>query len=150
MVSVTAILGALLMGGGVLIGTSLTVHPQYATRVLPGWLVAGVGVGVGLAVPTIIPAAGAGLAPAQASTGSAVVRMGRRLGNVVGVAILVIVVGSSTITAGDLDRFTRGWWWAGALALLSVLACLPVLTRGQGSRPGIEAGVKPRAARTTV
>ncbi|MFD8964216.1 MFS transporter [Streptomyces sp. NPDC059568] len=126
---IKTILGAILMGGGgVLIGTSLTVQPHYAAEILPGWLMEGVG--VGLAIPTIIRAASAGLAPHQTSTGSAVVQMGRQLGNVIGVAILVIVVRSSTITAGDLDRFTRSWWWAGAFALVAALACLPLLTRG--------------------
>ncbi len=37
------------MGGGVPIGTSLTVRPHYATEILPGWILEGIG--VGLAIP---------------------------------------------------------------------------------------------------
>lgn len=141
---IKTILGAILMGGGgVLIGTSLTVRPHYATEILPGWVLEGIG--VGLAIPTIIRAASAGLAPHQTSTGSAVVQMGRQLGSVIGVAILVIVVGSSSITAGDLDRFTRSWWWAGGFAMLAVLACLPLLARGREvTRPVPESASEPQ------
>lgn len=147
---VKTIIGSLLMGGGgVLIGTSLTVQPHYAAEILPGWLLEGVG--VGLAIPTIIRAASAGLAPSQTSTGSAVVQMGRQLGNVLGVAILVIVVGSSTITADTLSSFTHSWWWAGAFAVVAVLACIPLLTgrRDTATAPpltaesGAEAVVEP-------
>ncbi|MBM9509477.1 MFS transporter [Actinacidiphila acididurans] len=147
--AIKTIIGSLLMGGGgLLIGTSLTVHPHYATQILPGWLVEGVG--VGLAIPTIIRAASAGLAPQQTSTGSAVVQMGRQLGNVVGVAILVIVVGSSTVTAGDLDRFSRSWWWAAAFALVAALACLPLLGRDRGAPLTPEPVAVTRGARTTA
>lgn len=122
---VRAIIGAALMGGGgVLIGVSLTARPNYA-EVIPGWLI--IGFGVGLAVPTLVTVATAGLAPQQTSTGSAVVQMGRQIGSVLGVAVLVAVVGSSTISAGSLDRFRQSWWWAGALAALGLLACVPLL-----------------------
>jgi EmrB/QacA subfamily drug resistance transporter len=144
--AIKTILGAILMGGGgVLIGASLTVHPHYATEILPGWFLEGIG--VGLAIPTIIRAASAGLAPHQTSTGSAVVQMGRQLGSVIGVAILVIVVGSSNITASALGRFTTGWWWAGAFALLAVRACLPLLARGhQATLPAAESTGEPQHA----
>jgi MFS family permease len=93
---IKTILGAILMGGGALIGTSPTVRPNYAAQVLPGWLLEGVG--VGLAIPTIIRTASAELAPHQTSTGSAVVQMGRQLGSVIGVAIF------SQCTANPLPR----------------------------------------------
>ncbi len=101
-------------GGGVLIGVSLTAHRDFATEVLPGWLI--IGTGVGLATPTIIGAATAGLAPHQTSTGSAVVQMSRQIGTVLGVALLVVVIGSSTITVDKLHQFVHAWWWAGLFA----------------------------------
>jgi hypothetical protein len=130
---VKAIAGSVLMGGGgVLIGTSLTAHHDYAAEILTGWLI--IGVGVGLAISTIIHAASAGLAPHQTSTGSAVVRMGRQVGSVIGVAVLVIVVGSSSVTAGALDRFEDSWWWAGLFAAVAAAVSVPLLKRDRRDR----------------
>ena len=132
-----AALGALLMGGGgVLIGVSLTAHGGYVSEILPGWLI--IGVGVGLTMPTIIGAATRGLAAHQTSTGSAVVQMSRQLGSVLGVALLVVIVGSNTITVEQLDQFVRAWWWAGLLALLGLIAVLPM--RARRPSPTIEPG----------
>lgn len=123
-----AAVGALVMAvGGVLIGTSVTAQPHYATEVLPGWLT--IGVGVGLAVPTLITAASARLAPHQTSTGSAIVQMDRQIGSVLGVAVLVVVVGSSQLTAHDLPRFTDSWWCSAGFILLASLTSLALLKR---------------------
>ena len=131
---VVAAAGSLLMGGGgVLIGTTLTAHASYAGEVLPGWLI--VGAGAGLAIPTLVTAATAGLAAHQTSTGSAVVQMGRQIGSVLGVAVLVVVVGASSVTPGTLDRFTRSWWWAGAFAIVAALTCLPLLKPSPEGEP---------------
>lgn len=127
-VNVAAAIGALLMGGGgVLIGASLTAHRHYAAEILPGWLI--IGTGVGLALPTIIGAASSGLAADQTSTGSAVVQMGRQIGSVLGVALLVVVIGSSTITVDKLHQFVHAWWWAGLFALLGLVSVLPMRPR---------------------
>ncbi|MFC1403537.1 MULTISPECIES: MFS transporter [Streptacidiphilus] len=127
-VNLAAALGALLMGaGGVLIGVSLTAHRHYVSEILPGWLV--IGTGVGLAMPTIIGAASSGLSAHQTSTGSAVVQMGRQVGSVLGVALLVIVIGSSTITVDKLHQFVHAWWWAGLFALLGLVSVLPMRPR---------------------
>jgi EmrB/QacA subfamily drug resistance transporter len=125
---IRAAVGSLLLGGGgVFIGTMLTVRPHYAGELLPGWIA--VGIGVGLAMPTLISAATSGLAPHHASAGSAVVQMGRQVGSVIGVAILVAVVGSSTITPSALDRFTHAVWYAGAFASVAALTSLGLLQR---------------------
>ena len=131
-VNVAAAIGALLMGGGgVLIGVSLTAHRHYATEILPGWLI--IGTGVGLAMPTIIGAATAGLAPHQTSTGSAVVQMSRQIGTVLGVALLVVVIGSSTITVDKLHQFVHAWWWAGLFALFALMSVLAMRPRSAAS-----------------
>jgi EmrB/QacA subfamily drug resistance transporter len=115
--------GALLMGaGGVLIGLSLSPSGSWAAEVLPGWMV--VGAGVGLALPTLVAAATADLPPHQSSTGSAVVQMGRQLGSVLGVALLVVVLGG-----GGLDAFRAAWWWAGLISLLAAGAALAMTAR---------------------
>nr|WP_296766139.1 MFS transporter [Rhodococcus sp. (in: high G+C Gram-positive bacteria)] len=120
--------GAVLMGaGGLLIGLTLDREPHYLTDVLPGWLI--VGGGVGLALPTLVSAASAGLTASQTSTGSAIVQMGRQIGSVLGVAILVIVLGTAAAGAGLLDRFVEAWWWAAGLSLLAAFCALPLNPR---------------------
>jgi EmrB/QacA subfamily drug resistance transporter len=135
-----AAVGTLLLGaGGVLIGVTLRADANYAAEVLPGWMI--IGAGVGLALPTIVAAGTAGLAPHQTSTGSAVVQMGRQIGSVLGVAALVVVLGSSVGSAGDLDRFTEAWWWAGLFALLAAVAALAITPRRRaGTEPAPAAG----------
>jgi MFS family permease len=125
---IRAAAGSLLLGGGGLfIAAMLTVRPHYAGELLPGWIAEGIG--VGLALPTFISAATAGLAPHQASAGSAVVQMGRQVGSVIGVAILVVVIGSSAISPSALDRFTHASWYAAVFALVAALTCLGLLQR---------------------
>ena len=144
---IVAAVGAVLMGGGgVLIGVSLGAHSNYAATILPGWLI--VGVGAGLAIPTLVAAGTAGLRADQTSTGSAIVQMGRQIGSVLGVAILVVILGSSTASISNIDHFVHVWWWAGLLAITSAGASLSVTPKrvtlavvegsdiGEGISPG--------------
>jgi hypothetical protein len=55
--------------------------------------------------------------------------MGRQIGTVLGVAILVVILGSSTASTSNLDHFVHVWWWTGLLALLSAGASLFVTPR---------------------
>ncbi len=123
-----ACVGSLLMAcGGVLIGFSLDAHPNYLSEVLPGWLI--MGAGAGLALPTILVAGTSELPATEASTGSAVLQMARWIGTAIGVALLVIVLRSSVLSAGSLDRFTDAWLWAGLAASLAAVAALGITTR---------------------
>ncbi|MBM9503088.1 MFS transporter [Actinacidiphila acididurans] len=128
---VAAIGGIALGTGAVLIGTSLGARPDYA-EVLPGWILCGAG--VGLWTPTLVGAATSGLARHQTSTGSAVVQMNRQIGLTLGVAVLVVVIGSSRIDRAALDRFTQAWWWSAALSLAGAFTCLPLLRRSDAAR----------------
>ncbi len=121
-----AALGCLLWGAGTgLVLGSAGADPAYVSTVLPGWVVCGVG--VGLALPTILSAATAALPPARRATGSAIVGMSRQLGFALGVALLIAVMGSQPTPGGVLDAFERGWWLTAALALLAA-AVAPRLT----------------------
>jgi EmrB/QacA subfamily drug resistance transporter len=125
---VVAAVGTLLIGGGgVLIGTSIGASPDYVADILPGWLI--IGAGVGFAMPTIVAAGTVGLAPHQTSTGSAILQMARWIGSAIGVAVLVIVLGDSVVTAATVDRFTDAWWWAGGFAVVGAAAALAVRPR---------------------
>ena len=125
---IVAAAGAVLMGGGgALIGATLSAHSNYAAVVLPGWLI--VGFGVGFVLPTLIAAATGGLRADQTSTGSAIVQMGRQIGSVLGVVLLVVITGSSAASTSHLQGYVHVWWFAGVIALVAAGAALFVTPR---------------------
>ncbi|NUP51763.1 MAG: MFS transporter, partial [Catenulispora sp.] len=117
-----ALTGALAMAAGVLWwAATLDAHSAYAATFLPGWIL--VGVGVGLNVPVLTGAAAATVPPAQFATGSALTAMGRQIGSVLGVAVLVSVLG--TPRGGQVVQdFRHGWY---AVAIAAVAAAIGVL-----------------------
>src|ERR1700742_994530 len=80
-----------------------TAHPAYVTEILPGMLIAGVS--AGLTQAPLFAAAGT-LPPDRATTGSAVLNMARQVGSAVGVAVVVVVVGSG---GAGLAGYHRAW-----------------------------------------
>ncbi|WP_019630408.1 MFS transporter [Actinomadura atramentaria] len=110
-----AFAGCAVFAGGVL-WWAWRVEDGYAAGLLPGMLLTGVG--VGLALPTLIGAAVSAVPPERFSTGSAVVTMARQVGTVLGVALLVAVLGR--------DRFDAGWYVTAAAAGAAAVACLAV------------------------
>ena len=111
--------GSLLFAGSALWqGWAISTTPAYLTGFLPAWVLGGVG--VGLAMPNLLAAATATLAPAQASTGGGIVTMARQVGLALGVTLLVTIVDGADPEAG----FTRAWY---AVALGMVLAALTAL-----------------------
>ncbi|GIJ48222.1 MFS transporter [Virgisporangium aliadipatigenens] len=123
---VTAV-GIALLGAGVLsLALRLEATPDYAADFLPGLIV--VGFGVGLALPTVVAVATAALPEERLATGSGIVTMGRQLGAVLGVAVLVSVLGSPRTPAAALDAFGRGWMFIAGTCVLGAAAAL--LIRG--------------------
>src|SRR5207244_667745 len=103
-----AALGCLLVGAGaLLVLLSVDASPDYATELLPGWLIGGIG--VGFALPTILSAATADLPMDRSATGSAVVNMSRQIGTVIGVALLVALLGKPVGFDEAHDAFQRVW-----------------------------------------
>lgn len=134
---VTASIGCVLLAAGsVTILLSVSPTPGYAAAFLPGWLVAGAGVGLGL--PTILSSATADIPAAVGATGSAIVNMSRQIGTVAGISALVAILGSIDGQAG----FTTAWWVIGGIGLASALAAL-----GMHSAPARE---RPEPAPTTL
>jgi len=118
-----AALGTLLFAGGVGWWTAtIGIRPGYATELLPGMLLTGLG--VGLVLPTLIGAAAAALPPARFATGSAVTTMARQIGAVVGVALMVSLIGTPHGPQAELDAFRRGWTAVIAAVLLAGAAAL--------------------------
>lgn len=124
--------------GSGLTGLSIGRVPHYAAEVLPGWLLTGVG--VGLALPTILTAATADLPPSRNATGSAVVTMSRQIGSVLGVGVFVAVVGTTTGFAQAHHAFQHGW-------LVITLVGLAGAVTAVGMTPAVAA---PSETRSTI
>ncbi len=110
--------------GPLLTLTLVGQHPAYASAILPGWLIGGVG--VGLALPTLLSSATVDLPPGRVSTGSGIINMTRQIGFVLGVSVLVALLGTPTSYAGAHRAFTHGWWAIAALETLAAVAALGI------------------------
>jgi EmrB/QacA subfamily drug resistance transporter len=123
-----AALGSVLFGSGyVLILSSVGQHPDYVRDFLPGWLI--VGIGVGLALPTILSSATADLPPARAATGSAVVNMSRQIGTVLGISVLVAVLGTHSSFDATHAAFQHAWWIIAGAAFASAVTAFGMTPR---------------------
>jgi hypothetical protein len=139
-------------GGTLLMLFSVGPRPEYAAEILPAWLLTGVG--VGLALPTILSSATVDLPPARAATGSAVVNMSRQIGTVLGVSILTAAVGGSA-AGGSFDAVRNGFrhgWWAVCIAALLGAAAAVGLTPAKHAAPAAPAASSPESvpASTTL
>ncbi len=102
---VAAIGCAVNAGGQLLWLTQIQVQPAYLTHLLPAQLLGGAG--VGLAIPSLLAAGSASLAPARFGTGSGILNMARQVGTVIGVASLIAIL--SHVVPGDpLAAFRHG------------------------------------------
>lgn len=101
-------------------------QPAYLSEWLPGLLLSGMG--VGLVLPSLSAAAVNRLPPDQYAVGSAVNQATRQIGSVMGVAITVLLLGSTVLTHGN---FAPVYLCHVALALFTALLCIPVNTKPQ-------------------
>jgi EmrB/QacA subfamily drug resistance transporter len=90
---------------------------SYAVAILPAWLI--IGIGGGLAIPTIIASGTAGLPAHASASGGAVVQMSRQIGSVIGTAALVAILGNTT---GTTHPFLIAWTAATAIWLVAAAA----------------------------
>ncbi|RPA64849.1 DHA2 family efflux MFS transporter permease subunit [Gordonia oryzae] len=124
--------GCALFGlGGLLISLSISSTPAYATALLPGWLIGGVG--VGLALPAILSSATADLPATQSATGSAVVNMSRQIGMALGVSVLVAIIGSPVGYDAVHAVFQHAWWTLAVVAAAGAITALGMTPRQGGS-----------------
>jgi EmrB/QacA subfamily drug resistance transporter len=93
-------------------------RPDYAAGFLPGACV--MGISAGLTQAPLFAAAGT-LPPDRATTGSAVLNMARQVGSAVGVAVVVVILGTGA--AHTVTQFHHVW---AAEAVAGVMACLAV------------------------
>jgi EmrB/QacA subfamily drug resistance transporter len=104
------------------------VHPDYVGTWLPGTLIAGLG--IGCTFPVLGAAAVSSLRPDRYSVGSAVNQTARQVGGSIGIAALVVLLGSSNTPPG-IDRFRHLWWFAATAVVVSgaLSTLLPSLRR---------------------
>ncbi|MFD9332165.1 MFS transporter [Streptomyces sp. NPDC060065] len=128
--------GTIIAAGGMLVFTQLSVDSAYATHLLPGLLLTGLG--MGLTFMPVFATATAGVAPQDAGVTSATVNTSQQVGGSIGTALLNTIAttsGAAYITAhltdpaqrelitrqGIVHGYTVALWWATAVLLLAGL-----------------------------
>jgi EmrB/QacA subfamily drug resistance transporter len=134
---------ALFAAAGLLTAYRIGLHPAYATELLPSQLLGGMG--VGLALPTILSAATADLPGERAATGSAVVSMARQIGSVLGVSVVVALIGTPLTFTAAHTAFQHAWIACAAASVVAAVAAIGMTPR----RPLlVAADVRPAEALT--
>lgn len=104
-----------------------TPRPDYLSGLLGGMILTGIG--VGFTLPTMMATAAASLPPHAFATGSGVINMLRQTGIALGVAILVVVLGTGGGHTPGLSAFRHAWWLTAAIALAGLIPALSLLPR---------------------
>jgi len=110
------------------------VHLQahYLTVWLPGTLI--VGLGIGLTFPVLSAAAVSSLQRERFAVGSAVNQTARQIGGALGIAILVVILGTPTSEAHALTNFHHLWLFIATMTLAAGVVCLG-LGRSRAPQP---------------
>jgi len=117
-----ATLGSLLFAGG-LAWRALVASPQpsYLVDMLPAMVVGGIG--VGLALGTLMAAGTTSLPNASAATGSALLNASRQVASGVGVAVLVTILTAWQPPAA-VQAYQASWWVATGLGLTAAVGAV--------------------------
>jgi EmrB/QacA subfamily drug resistance transporter len=117
--------GPLVVAGGIVFAAAMgwrvlfvSASPDYLRDLLPSMILGGVG--VGLAMGTLVAAGVQSLPADRAATGSAMVNSLRQISATLGVSILVTIIGSR-LDATSIDDFRLSWTLAAALSLATSL-----------------------------
>jgi EmrB/QacA subfamily drug resistance transporter len=102
------------------------------------------GVGVGLALPTLMGVGMGSLPPSSFATGSGVINMIRQAGMAIGVAVLVAIIGGNGSFEQRHHAFQLSWW---TMVMLLLLCIIPTWTliRAPSKRPLAGAAAAPLA-----
>jgi EmrB/QacA subfamily drug resistance transporter len=109
------------LAGLVWLATRVGLQHDYLTTWLPGTLI--IGLGIGLTFPVLSAAAVSSLHPNRFAVGSAVNQTARQIGGAVGIALLVVILGTPHSPAEALAHFHNLWWYAATTTALSGIAC---------------------------
>jgi len=130
-----AALGNMLFAGG-LLSFALRAHlnADFAGQLLPGFLLGGIG--VGLALPTLTASAATALPPHRFATGSGIFNMARQIGAVLGVAIVVVILGTPHSPSEALTAFQHSWYAISAMCVLAAVASMLIRPGAAAPAPG--------------
>jgi hypothetical protein len=134
-------LGMALAASGMYSFTRLGVHSGYASHILPGLVVTGLG--LGLIVPPSLSAATLGVQQSQVGVAAALANTSQQIGGSIGAALLSTIFASATsdylsshhgtsqlAATATVHGYTTAFWWAaGIFALGLVLTLIIVPTR---------------------
>ncbi len=109
-------------GGLVWYAIRVGVEPTYTATWLPATLITGLG--IGLTFPVLSAAAVSSLHPERFAVGSAVNQTARQVGGAVGVALLLVILGTPHTAVAALGNFRHLWWYAASMAVASGLSCI--------------------------
>jgi EmrB/QacA subfamily drug resistance transporter len=130
------IVGMLLLAGGLLYFTQISVDGSYLSDLLIGFLL--IGVGLGFSFVPISIAALAGVPPIEAGLASGLINTSQQIGGALGVAILTTVATTKTedVLAQGADQavaltdgFSLAFWVGVGFAVISLTATLIALKR---------------------
>jgi MFS family permease len=126
-----------------IIFTRLSPGGSYATHVLPGLLV--VGVGMGCIFAPAIGTATLGVEIRETGVASAMVNTSQQVGGAVGLALLSTLSASAAtayarahpgvrgLSAAAVHGYTTGFWWAAGIFAVGLLVALFILPRKAGA-----------------
>jgi EmrB/QacA subfamily drug resistance transporter len=135
--------GMLLAGGGLVYFSQVSVHGSYVGTLLPGFLLAGAGLGLSF-VPVTIGAV-SGVTPREAGVASGLINTTQQVGGALGVAVLSTIAVSVTTTylatrphspqvalAGLTHGFSVAFWFGALLAGMGAVVALIGLAKSPG------------------
>lgn len=99
-------------------------HPEYLAQWLPATVLGGLG--IGLTFPVLGAAAVSSLHPERFAVGSAVNQTARQVGGAVGVAILVVILGTPHSLTTALTSARHLWLFCALMAALSGVAAVGI------------------------
>ncbi|MEI9907654.1 MAG: hypothetical protein WDO06_07005 [Actinomycetota bacterium] len=106
-------------------------QPAYLTSWLPATIV--IGIGIGLAFPVLGASAVSHLNPERYAVGSSVNQTARQIGGAIGVAILVVLVGTPKSSGEVLNNFHHLWFFSASMAAIAGIACIFLVKRRANS-----------------
>jgi MFS family permease len=130
-----------LIGTGMLTGalgmlslTGVGVHTAYATHVLPGLLI--IGVGMGLVFSSGLATATFGVEPSDAGVASAMVNTMQQVGGSIGTALLSTLAATAVtsdlagrapdpalLASAAVHGYTTAFWWSAAIFAAGAIVC---------------------------